>query len=365
MEHCPLSILIHQSVIKTTRGGNLMNHKAFFVAVMLLTLVALLPSASGVVAQGSAATGGTISYSGRLSNDAGQPVADGVYALTFALYDAAQDGNLLWSETQTGVTVKGGAFTALLGSMKPLPKEARISKGWLVVSVRGPGETVFTALSPRQALNAATTASPSSPAAGSTCAHTHFGEAWTGDSMGTTAGAGLKVQDTKVNGYGIWGEADNGSGSVGVHGHSTSGDGVWGNSDSSFGVYGQSTSGVGVYGYSSGGFAMDADGNAKQPRYYGGWVKAMALVAGTSITRCYNSQTTGASVSTAPCGFSSTGSSGTFTVDFGFQVNDRFVSVTPNWGGSGVPSAVVDSFPTANSVKVRISSDSAFFIIIY
>jgi hypothetical protein len=173
-------------------------------------------------------------------------VADGAYAFTFALYDAAQDGNLLWSETQAGVAVKAGVFTVLLGSATPLPKQARISNGWLSVGVRGPGETDFTALVPRQLLNAATPAAPSSPAAGAACAHTHFGEEWTGDSTGAPENAGLTAQDTMTDGTAIEGVADTGSNAWGVYGESTYGKGVDGESTSGYGVFGHSTNNVGV-----------------------------------------------------------------------------------------------------------------------
>ena len=205
-----------------------MNRKEFFVAVIVLAFLVLLLSASGVVAQGPAPAGGTIAYTGRLNNDAGRSVVDGVYAFTFALYNAAKDGNLLWSETQPGVIVKNGAFTARLVSVTPLPKEARISKGWLAVSVRGPGEMEFTALAPRQELNVAVAASPSSPAAPSSCLHDHFGEAWSGNALGTTAGVRLSVVDTQLNGTGISGSASNGADASGVAGYSTGGIGVMG-----------------------------------------------------------------------------------------------------------------------------------------
>jgi hypothetical protein len=311
---------------------------------VLAALVVLLPSASRAVAQRPAPAEGTISYSGRLSNDASQPVADGMYAFSFALYDAANGGNLLWSETQTGVAVKDGAFTALLGSATPLPTEARISRGWLAVGVRGPGETDFTALAPRQPMNTAAPASPSSPTVDAACAHTHFGEKWTGNSNGTTGQAGLFVQDNATDGIGIQGFANHGSG---------------------WGVNGESTNGFGVRGYSYTGFAMAADGNAAQARDRGGWVKAMARVSGTDITRCYNSQASGASISTPPCGFTSSGFAGNYTVDFGFQVDDRFISITPEWGNTPPVTSQIWSFPTANQVYVWLSQNSAFFIIVY
>ncbi len=317
---------------------------------VLAALAVLLSSARRAVAQKPVPADGTISYSGRLSNDAGQPVADGAYAFRFALYDAAIDGNLLWSETQSGADVKEGAFSVLLGSATPLPKEAHISQGWLAVSVRGPEETDFTALAPRQLLNTAAPASSSSPAAGAACAHTHLGESWTGD-----YDPGLYIQSTHYNGTAIEGMVNNGGG-IGVLGYSLNGQGVLGGS----------SSGTGVTGSSAAGFAMYADGNARQSRSNGGWVKAMARVSGTTITRCYNSQVSDPhTATTVPCGFSSSGFSGGWTVDFGFQVNDRFISITPEWGDYTDAFGWVWSFPNANQVLVKLKQNSAFFIIVY
>ena len=125
-----------------------------------------------------AGAGIAIPYSGRLNDEAGQPVPDGAYDFTFALYDAQANGMPLWSETQKSVPVKGGAFAASLGAVTPIA--ANVLGGderWLAVSVRGPGETNFTALTPRQSLNAVSPAAPAAPSALS-CAHTHVGETW-------------------------------------------------------------------------------------------------------------------------------------------------------------------------------------------
>jgi hypothetical protein len=331
----------------------------FACILILAALLLLLPGTSGAAALKPASAGGTVSYSGNLSNDAGQPVSDGAYAFSFALYDATTGGKLLWSETQPGVALKGGAFNVQLGSATPLPTQARISQGWLAVGVRGPGETVFTELSPRQPLNTVVSAPASSAVAGGTCAHDHFGASWTG-----SASNGLYIQNTNSGGFGIKGEVNNSWSAV--YGQNTgNGTGVYGEDNSGTGVSGYSANGIGVQGYTSSGWALAALGNTYQSMNSGGWIKAMALVSGTSITRCYNSQLSSDSVSTPPCGISSSGSGGTYTVTFGFQVSDRFITVTPYWGGSGTPSAIVDSFPTSNQVKVRLSADSAFFIIIY
>jgi hypothetical protein len=315
-----------------------------------MMMLVLIFTSSGSVAQGAAPASGTIPYSGRLSNDAGQTVADGAYAFSFTLYDAAVDGNLLWSETQTGIALKDGAFSVRLGSVTPLPAQARIQTGWLSVGVRGPEEVEFTALEPRQrvdtsapAVSASTTA-PSEPNA-DTCAHTHFGESWASNSSGSAAGAGLAVQDNKVSGTGIEGIANHGT--------------------AAWGVSGESEHGSGVYGSSSDGFAFGADGNAFQARDKGGWVKAMAFVSGETITRCYNSQLGGVAATTPPCGITSTGSFADYTIDFGFQVDDRFITITAEWNNYTDGTGWVRSFPTSNSVWVRLSQITAFYIIVY
>lgn len=70
-------------------------------------------------------------------------------------------------------------------------------------------------------------------------------------------------------------------------------------------------------------------GNVVQTRDKGGTVKAMVYVNGNgSIIRCYNGLT-GASSGT--CGFSASRvNPGRFSVDFNFQVHDRFISVSVN-----------------------------------
>jgi hypothetical protein len=83
------------------------------------------------------------------------------------------------------------------------------------------------------------------------------------------------------------------------------------------------------------GFGIAADNNAWQARGAGGWVKAMAYVdpfvpGGIAITSCYNSQQVGAAVTTPPCGITIVhNTQGDNTLDFGFQISDRFVQLTP------------------------------------
>jgi hypothetical protein len=96
-------------------------------------------------------------------------VADGAYDLTFMLYNAESGDTPLWSEALTGLAVQDGDFTTFLGSTNPLAKEILNGEElWLAVSVRGPSESAFTDLEPRQHLIDPSSASLSSPTAGPT-----------------------------------------------------------------------------------------------------------------------------------------------------------------------------------------------------
>jgi hypothetical protein len=231
-----------------------------------------------------AQTGVTIPYSGNLTDEVGQPVADGAYDFTFALYAAESGGEPAWTEAHEGVAVQGGAFTVLLGSVTPLPKVA-LDGGvrWLEVEVRGPGEAEYTALIPRQKMSAPASvaqAGPTAPTALS-CAHTHLYENWSGSNGGYT----LRVENTST-GDGIRGisyataadyggvvgaaYASGGSGVYGlslyngrgVYGVSTSGDGVDGTTSATgmSGVYGHAVNSYGVTGRSDNTFGVQAVG---------------------------------------------------------------------------------------------------------
>jgi hypothetical protein len=311
------------------------------------------------VAQQPGPAGVTIPYSGRLTDEGGQPVGDGAYDFTFALYDAPEGGTLLWPEAQTSVAVQGGAFTAAMGSVSPLPAGAQERGLWLEVGVRGPEEAGFTLLSPRQALSVAASVGTAIPSAGPAYAHDHLGESWVGAYT-----PGLTVADTTTNGTGIEGVADTGSnawgvygtsaGGRGVYGHSTSGVGVWGESSSrgvygtstsdvgvwgqsgsNTGVAGKSTSGVGVWGESTSDWAGYFVGDVAQSRTSDGLVKAGVF------SNCYG----GLSVSSIIRSFSNVGGTitvfsganiGLCTLNFGFQIDDRYFVATATSGKCGL-----------------------------
>ncbi len=287
--------------------------------LVLAVLMMLLSSTSGAVAQQPAPAGGTIPYSGRLNNDAAQPVEDGMYAFTFVLYDAPEGGNLLWSETQSGVAVEEGAFSVLLGSLTPLPVQRRINQGWLAVSVRGPGEASYTLLTPRQALNTAVSVAPSSPAAGATCAHDHWGESWSG------TGNGLELSTYNGDAVrGLTGSYD------GVDGEAASGNGVFGITESGRGVYG-----IGLYYGASGVVAKNENTSGAALEIEQGSFRVAGAGVDTDTTVFIHQAVTGASGNICPA------YSGTVTViDHPLTNGDPYaiLIITPNGGtlGAGV-----------------------------
>jgi hypothetical protein len=131
----------------------------------------------------------------------------------------------------------------------------------------------------------------------------------------------------------VWGQNSNTTGQAadGVHGVASGAgsSGVAGvNTGGGVGVYG--TGGVGVFGTGSN-YGFQTDSNVQQARTASGWIKAMFFFSpynGGGFVQCYNSTLSGAAATTPPCGFQFTLNTGDYLFDFGFQVDDRFLSVT-------------------------------------
>jgi hypothetical protein len=84
----------------------------------------------------------TLSYQGILSDTLGTPKPDGLYAITFRLYDAPSGGTLLWVETQS-LQVRWGLFSAVLGSQTPFPSSLTFERQyWLGIQPAGDPELV-------------------------------------------------------------------------------------------------------------------------------------------------------------------------------------------------------------------------------
>ena len=124
----------------TPNGGTIL-----LVLILIFTQnVWAKPLQSALNAPGPSAT--TVNYQGRLADTAGTPL-DGTYGITFALYDAATAGNLVWGpESHTAVPVSDGLFSVGLGSQTSggIPTTTWNGDRYLEITVDG--ET----LSPRE-----------------------------------------------------------------------------------------------------------------------------------------------------------------------------------------------------------------------
>ncbi len=88
---------------------------------MRYTICSLIVAAMTLVFTGSVeAIPELINYQGYLTDDGGNPVADGDYQLTFRIYDQEVGGVPLWTEGYPAVSVSGGLFNVVLGGVTPL-----------------------------------------------------------------------------------------------------------------------------------------------------------------------------------------------------------------------------------------------------
>lgn len=98
------------------------------VRTLFLTLLAVLVALCATPPTSSlAAVPPLMSYQGKLTDSAGQPVSDGAYNMRFYLWSAESEGTVLWQEPAIGTRpaqVSGGLFNVLLGSVVALPESA-------------------------------------------------------------------------------------------------------------------------------------------------------------------------------------------------------------------------------------------------
>ena len=136
-----------------------MKAKWFLTSVLLIGLALALAGSTGQIQaegpepQGNAGDpplGTAFTYQGQLKQD-GNPV-NGTCDFQFSLWDAADDGTQIGSQTKTNVNVVNGLFTVQLDfGAGAFTGEAR----WLEIAVRCPaGSGSYTTLRPRQELTA-------------------------------------------------------------------------------------------------------------------------------------------------------------------------------------------------------------------
>jgi len=313
---------------------------------MVVALLALFVALAGTT---WAATGGNFVLgqpnTAKTPSSLSAPVA-GSKALQLTNTDTTAAGS-----TALGLSVAGGHPPLVVNSSA---KVANLNADWLdgSDSTAFLRKTVPLSLTGSAALNGVISGTNTGSAnglqgrTGSPTASGVYGEN-TGDGFGVAGrsnGSSAAVYgENSGGGYGVSGVADtagvNGiSGSSnGVQGDSAAGgaSGVYGhNSAGGFGVAGRAEHGTALLGDTTDGWALDANGNTTQNRDGGGLVKAMAYInpadSNDPINQCYNSQLPPAQATSGDCGitFNSLGA-GTYKIGVGFNVHDRFVSVTP------------------------------------
>lgn len=83
-----------------------------------------------------AQSNGLVPYSGMLTTDSGEPLADGEYQIAFRVYDQVEGGSLLLEESYP-VKVDKGRFDVMLGQQKPTVNFADVPELWLEVQIDG------------------------------------------------------------------------------------------------------------------------------------------------------------------------------------------------------------------------------------
>lgn len=123
-----------------------MNHRFVFFAFLLVIVWTL--SAQAQVPN-------TMSYQGLLTTSLGTPVPDGSYKLQFDLYSVSTGGLSLWTEVDSGITVRKGTFSVVLGSAASLPAIFTQELFVEITALSGPGIGGPMTFSPRSPLTSA------------------------------------------------------------------------------------------------------------------------------------------------------------------------------------------------------------------
>jgi hypothetical protein len=105
-------------------------------AAAVIVLLGVLCSTDAFAAPQAPPVAPSIGYQGQLTSPSGAPVEDGVYTMTFSIYNSPTGSTPLWTQT-SAVTVTNGLFSVELGDISN-PIDAAVFPGgprWLGVQV--------------------------------------------------------------------------------------------------------------------------------------------------------------------------------------------------------------------------------------
>ena len=291
-------------------------------------------------------------YQGKLTNNGS--LVNSQCDFIWNIYADSSGGTSLATDTDTNLLVTNGLFTAEVNvPASVIDGHAR----FVEIQVRCPtGGGAYTTLSPRQELLAApyalglrlpfahTINSSISPVFSVTnSGGTGDSPSILGSSVGSNGVNGISTGGASAD-NGVYGETNsNTTTEAGVKGNSTAAAaGGYFTSSTGYGVYGSTNSATDFGGYFSNptdptsGGALYANGDAKQSLIGDGFVKAGLYVdcgnSGSIIIRSFNN------VNTTPITVIDGSGLGRCTIDFGFDVSNRYLTATAF--GNGVPRIV-------------------------
>lgn len=282
------------------------------------------------------------SYQGRIDVN-GSPV-EGRFDFTFALYDASTGGTQVGAPvTANGISVAQGVFDTLLD----FGNDAYASGArWLEVAVSPEGANAYETLAPRTPI----TAVPVALSLPNVYADPVTGFVGIGAKSRLTGPTMFQIQSTASNSWGGMYVATSGENGRPFYGYSLSGTigDAWHEFD------GASREWRLVIGSLSR-LRVTADesrfhGDVGQEKEYHGLVKAGARVycsnSGSYIYTAFNNVTEGAVT------VQNGGESGTCSIDFGFDISQRYWSANPVFSGAA-RSITCDVGPTVNQLECR------------
>ncbi len=96
----------------------------------------------GLIVPAAADVPQMINYQGHLTSSSGDPL-DTTVSMEFAIYDDSAAGVVVWTEAHPSVTVQGGTFSVILGTMAPIVDGVfSRPERWLGITVGGDPELV-------------------------------------------------------------------------------------------------------------------------------------------------------------------------------------------------------------------------------